>query len=61
MNLSMPFALSATKANLVAIRDPTVGNWRDSNTGLGYGIYPFDVNGESQASSFESSDVKRPS
>ncbi|GFZ48643.1 hypothetical protein JCM24511_06392 [Saitozyma sp. JCM 24511] len=43
MNLSKPFATSPTKENLVPIRDPTVGDWRDSNTGLGYGIYPFDV------------------
>ncbi|ORX37140.1 hypothetical protein BD324DRAFT_650749 [Kockovaella imperatae] len=39
----MPFAINATKENLVPIRDPTVGDWRDSSTGLGYGIYPFDV------------------
>jgi len=44
LNLSMPFALNATQENLVQIRDPLVGNWRDSGTGLGYGIYPFDVN-----------------
>ena len=46
LNLSMPFALNATQENLVQIRDPLVGNWRDSGTGLGYGIYPFDVNCE---------------
>ncbi|KAK4689008.1 hypothetical protein P7C73_g1082, partial [Tremellales sp. Uapishka_1] len=44
LNLSMPFALSATKENLVPIRDANVGDWRDSNTGLGGGKYPFDVN-----------------
>ncbi len=43
-NLSMPFAMNATQENLVPIRSPPVGDWRDSNTGLGYGIYPFDVN-----------------
>jgi hypothetical protein len=48
LNLSMPFALNATQENLVQIRDPLVGNWRDSGTGLGYGIYPFDVNCEPQ-------------
>ena len=46
LNLSMAFGENATKGNLVPIRDPTVGDWRDSNTGLGYGIYPFDVNSE---------------
>jgi hypothetical protein len=49
MNLSKPFATSPTKENLVPIRDPTVGDWRDSNTGLGYGIYPFDVESESES------------
>jgi hypothetical protein len=44
LNLSMPFAMNATQKNLVPIRSPPVGDWRDSNTGLGYGIYPFDVN-----------------
>ena len=44
MNLSIPFAMNATQQNLVPIRNPTVGDWRDSNTGLGDGIYPFDVN-----------------
>jgi hypothetical protein len=43
LNLSRPFAESPSKENLVPIRDAHVGNWRDSNTGLGYGIYPFDV------------------
>ncbi|ORY33496.1 hypothetical protein BCR39DRAFT_520445 [Naematelia encephala] len=43
MNLSIAFANDPKKENLVPIRDPTVGDWRDSNTGLGYGIYPFDV------------------
>lgn len=46
LNLSMPFAMNATQENLVQIRDPLVGNWRDSGSGLGYGIYPFDVNCE---------------
>jgi hypothetical protein len=49
MNLSKPFATNPTKDNLVPIRDPTVGDWRDSNTGLGYGIYPFDVESESKS------------
>ena len=43
LNLSRPFAENPIKENLVPIRDPTVGNWRDSSSGLGYGIYPFDV------------------
>lgn len=46
LNLSMPFGMNATQENLVQIRDPLVGNWRDSGSGLGYGIYPFDVNCE---------------
>lgn len=44
LNLSMPFAMVPSQENLVQIRDPLVGNWRDSGSGLGYGIYPFDVN-----------------
>jgi hypothetical protein len=48
LNLSMAFGMNATQENLVQIRDPLVGNWRDSGTGLGYGIYPFDVNCEPQ-------------
>ncbi|KAK8853168.1 hypothetical protein IAR55_003869 [Kwoniella newhampshirensis] len=44
MGLARPFTENATRERLVPIRDPTVGNWRDSGTGLGYGIYPFDVN-----------------
>ena len=47
LNLSMAFGLNATQSNLVPIRDPNVGDWRDSETGLGYGIIPFDVNSES--------------
>lgn len=26
------------------VADPPVGNWRDSNAGLGGGVYPYDVN-----------------
>lgn len=40
LNLSIPFAMDPTRANLVPIRNPTVGNWRDSNQGLGYGTTP---------------------
>lgn len=47
LNLSRAFAEDPKKENLVPIRDPTVGNWRDSSSGLGYGIYPFDVESES--------------
>ena len=42
-NLSKAFAENPTRENLVLIRDPTVGDWKESGTGLGYGIYPFDV------------------
>jgi len=46
LNLSKPFAEDPRVENLVPIRDPVVGNWRDSSPGLGYGIYPFDVESE---------------
>lgn len=46
LNLSRAFAEDPVRENLVPIRDPTVGNWRDSSSGLGYGIYPFDVESE---------------
>ncbi len=40
-----PFAESPTRDHLVAIKDGvSVGNWRDSNDGLGGGRYPYDVN-----------------
>ncbi|MGZ5200987.1 MAG: hypothetical protein ACXWC4_14550 [Telluria sp.] len=40
-----PFAADPRAANLVALKDGVpVGNWRDSNNGLGGGRYPFDVN-----------------
>jgi hypothetical protein len=40
-----PFAADPTAARLVALKDGVpVGNWRDSNNGLGGGRYPFDVN-----------------
>ncbi|CAJ0951933.1 unnamed protein product, partial [Mesorhabditis belari] len=35
----------STFANLVQIKqDQPVGNWRDSDTGLGYGRFPYDIN-----------------
>ena len=41
----MPFARSPTVSNLIGLRPgQSVGNWRDSQQGLGYGFYPFDVN-----------------
>ncbi|KAH9902577.1 hypothetical protein C8Q73DRAFT_670858 [Cubamyces lactineus] len=40
-----PFAQSPVFSNLIGLRPgQPVGNWRDSNEGLGYGFYPFDVN-----------------
>jgi glycogen debranching enzyme len=40
-----PFAADPRAVNLVALKDGIpVGNWRDSNNGLGGGRYPFDVN-----------------
>lgn len=44
LNLTAPFVQNQTVENLIRIRDPTVGNWRDSSSGLGYGKFPFDVN-----------------
>ncbi|GJE96208.1 hypothetical protein PsYK624_124020 [Phanerochaete sordida] len=42
---ALPFAQNATYGNLLGLRPgQPVGNWRDSNEGLGYGFYPFDVN-----------------
>ena len=49
MNLSQPFAQDPRVENLVPIRSYPVGNWRDSNSGLGWGIYPFDVECKSTA------------
>ncbi|KAJ9096780.1 hypothetical protein QFC21_005050 [Naganishia friedmannii] len=44
LNMSSPFASNSSCRNLVAIRDPVVGNWRDSSAGLGFGKIPFDIN-----------------
>ncbi|EKM58475.1 uncharacterized protein PHACADRAFT_193593 [Phanerochaete carnosa HHB-10118-sp] len=42
---ALPFAQNATYGNLLGLRPgQPVGDWRDSNQGLGYGFYPFDVN-----------------
>jgi hypothetical protein len=45
LDTARPFAGHPTQKNLVAI-DPAfhVGQWRDSNEGLGGGIYAFDIN-----------------
>lgn len=48
LSLTQAFAADPVRENLVPIRAGVpVGNWRDSNNGLGWGIYPFDVNCES--------------
>ena len=40
-----PFAANPVASNLISLREgQPVGNWRDSNAGLGYGIYAYDVN-----------------
>jgi hypothetical protein len=40
-----PFAADPRADKLIALRDGVpVGNWRDSNNGLGGGRYPFDIN-----------------
>jgi len=42
---AVPFSKEAVASNLIGLRPgQPVGNWRDSNEGLGYGFYPFDVN-----------------
>jgi hypothetical protein len=45
LRLAAPYAADPKAANLIALKDGIpVGNWRDSNNGLGGGRYPFDVN-----------------
>lgn len=45
MKQSAAFAHSPTADNLIHLKDGVpVGNWRDSNQGIGYGRIPFDVN-----------------
>ena len=48
MNLAAPFAKPdghKTHKNLIALKDGIpVGQWRDSNDGLGSGRIPYDVN-----------------
>ena len=42
---AIPFTRSPRAANLLHLRPgQPVGNWRDSNQGIGYGQIPFDVN-----------------
>ena len=42
---SVPFAKNPRASNLLHLRPgQPVGNWRDSNQGLGYGQIPYDVN-----------------
>ena len=44
MNTSRAFAEQPEYQNLARIQDGIpVGNWRDSNPGLGWGVYPYDV------------------
>ncbi|OOQ84806.1 glycogen debranching enzyme [Penicillium brasilianum] len=45
MRLARPFAENQTKANLVHLKDgQVVGEWRDSEFGIGGGRIPYDVN-----------------
>lgn len=41
-----PYGADPRWSNLIRLRsdDPPVGEWRDSNAGLGGGMYPYDVN-----------------
>lgn len=42
---ALPFSQDTSLSNLIGLRpEQLVGNWRDSNEGLGFGFYPFDVN-----------------
>ena len=48
MTLAKPFSEPSgqnTYKNLIALKDgQPVGQWRDSDVGLGGGVYPYDVN-----------------
>lgn len=45
LRLAAPFAADPVYSKLIALNEGVpVGNWRDSNNGLGGGRYPFDVN-----------------
>ena len=45
MRISAPFASSQVKENFIRLKDgETVGNWRDSSSGLGGGRTPYDIN-----------------
>ncbi|KAI8936623.1 hypothetical protein NX059_007022 [Plenodomus lindquistii] len=45
MQLAAPFAVDPSRANLIRLMDgELVGEWRDSNDGLGGGRIPYDVN-----------------
>lgn len=45
MRIASPFAESQVKSNLIHLKDgESVGEWRDSNDGLGGGRIPYDVN-----------------
>ena len=42
---AIPFSQSPNVSNLIGLRPgQSAGDWRDSNQGLGFGYYPFDVN-----------------
>ena len=46
VSAAAPFARSPGWRRLIALKQgESVGNWRDSNLGLGGGRYPYDVNG----------------
>ena len=40
---ALPYARDPKPTNLVALRHPTVGDWRDSDAGNGFGRYPGSV------------------
>ena len=45
LDLASPYAADPSPQNLISLgRGLAVGNWRDSEDGLGGGSYPFDVN-----------------
>ena len=57
-----PFARTPSWRHLVALKEgESVGNWRDSNLGLGGGRYPYDVNGVLVPAALAAADALRAS
>ena len=57
-----PFARAPGWRRLISLKDgESVGNWRDSNLGLGGGRYPYDVNGVLVPAALAAADALRAS